>query len=554
MKPNGLRCQIALWLGIVLGTGFFVINPGRAQAQSYQYHSYWGLNGWVAQSYLPPTTLQISPVGESVRVEWPLSLSNALLQATTELNSTNGWRTVTEAPVVATSPDSRGVTLTTTNAQQFFRLSGTETAIIPIFSFAAFVDGQMELTWTATLTFRGRVHANGPICLGPPASSSLSFNGTVTTASFIVKSNLGGYLASNMTGPVTYLGTPKYRTYTPQLKLCGAETYAREIVEPPPLGELATSPLGQQRYYNKAAVVLLVSNTSVTITVKNLGESEGISTNLAYNSSAPSLVEQTNLTHFLPFLSLTNTFTDYRESKRVKATQINMAVLNNWLFTNSMVLAYYPSSDSPPYPGLMYVGDFRTQSTNLYAVRVMNAAIIPTNGPTHLQASGFTLATPNPLYVWGHYNCPNPTHLETTNTTEVFPASLVADAITILSHNWQDSTYGTTTPLSSRTATNTTVNAAFIAGTVYSTDSAIGQWSGGLHNLPRLLEDWNSRTLTINGSLVNLYASAKATTQFRNPGVYYYAPTRNFHFNQNFNSPHRLPPGTPTVVGTTPLD
>jgi hypothetical protein len=39
----------------------------------------------------------------------------------------------------------------------------------------------------------------------------------------------------------------------------------------------------------------------------------------------------------------------------------------------------------------------------------------------------------------------------------------------------------------------------------------------------------------------------KADTQFKNPGVYYEAPTRNFNFDQNFLTVSKLPPGTPTV-------
>ena len=79
------------------------------------------------------------------------------------------------------------------------------------------------------------------------------------------------------------------------------------------------------------------------------------------------------------------------------------------------------------------------------------------------------------------------------------------------------------------------------------TGSASGQWSGGVHNLPRLLETWSGDTLTLNSSLVNLYNSVRANTQFQNPGVYYRAPTRNFNFDQNFLTAAKLPPGTPTV-------
>ncbi len=186
--------------------------------------------------------------------------------------------------------------------------------------------------------------------------------------------------------------------------------------------------------------------------------------------------------------------------------------------------------------------------TNLHAVRLANGSIIPTNAAPSGAATGLTVATENPLYVWGNYNLPNAAHAGTTNTTATFPASLVCDAITILSASWTDSGYGNgSASLGSRGAASTTVNAAIIAGSVYTTGSAVGQWSGGVHNLTRLLESWSGQTLTLNSSLVNLYDSAKATTQFQNPNIYYTAPSRNFNFDQNFLNAAKLPPGTPTV-------
>ena len=68
-------------------------------------------------------------------------------------------------------------------------------------------------------------------------------------------------------------------------------------------------------------------------------------------------------------------------------------------------------------------------------------------------------------------------------------------------------------------------------------------------NLPRLLENWSSTSLTLNTSFVNLFNSIQATAQFRLPGAYYYAPgTRNFNFDGNFLDYRKLPPGTPILV------
>ena len=51
-------------------------------------------------------------------------------------------------------------------------------------------------------------------------------------------------------------------------------------------------------------------------------------------------------------------------------------------------------------------------------------------------------------------------------------------------------------------------------------------------------------TLTLNTSIVNLFTSTRATNQFQNPGVYYYAPTRQFSFDLNFLNYTKQPPGT----------
>lgn len=525
----------------------------------WTYNDYWGLSGWKQLPNLLTADLRLlKSSSNNFWVAWKIDAppnnndAGVILQTTTNLSVANEWTTVTNEPVIFPSTGDRSVILPFSDPQRFFRLVATETNVFPVFSFAIFHAGQLEFTQTAPLQIRGRTHANGPICLGAAAGNVLSFDETVTTASSIVVSNLGGY--SSFSAPV-YNGTPQYRLNTPQMKLAGV-TNNRALIELPPVDELPVSPEGQQRYYNKAAVLLLVSNNNITVNVKALGTDAvtGIITNYSYSSfsnifvpSSPTLMaERTNLQKNLPFLSLTNRFYDYRESKWIIPTEINVAVLKSWLRTNWMINIKFPVG-SGMYPTIMYVGDFRT-ITNLHAVRLVNASIIPTNGLGNAVAQGFTLATINPLYILGHYNCPFPVYLGTTNTTAAFPASLVCDALTILSTNWTDSISGSgSTALSARVAGDTTINAAIIAGTVYTTGTGVGNWSGGIQNLPRLLENWTGKTLTLNTSLVNFYPSTRATAQFQNPGIYYNAPTRNFGFNRNYLDPAKLPPGTPTV-------
>lgn len=94
---------------------------------------------------------------------------------------------------------------------------------------------------------------------------------------------------------------------------------------------------------------------------------------------------------------------------------------------------------------------------------------------------------------------------------------------------------------------NDTVNAAMIAGNVLTTGSTATTFSGGVHNLTRLLEDWTGDTLWLNTSIINLYNSVQATHQFEMPGSYYEPPTRKFSFDLNYTTSTGLPPGTPLV-------
>src|SRR5690606_2141787 len=99
---------------------------------------------------------------------------------------------------------------------------------------------------------------------------------------------------------------------------------------------------------------------------------------------------------------------------------------------------------------------------------------------------------------------------------------LVGDSITILSTAWNDS--NANKAMSHRTASATTVNAAFLAGIVPSDGT---YYSGGVENFPRFLENWSGRVFTYNGSMVVMYYSAIATAPWGGSDVYN-APNRNW--------------------------
>jgi hypothetical protein len=212
---------------------------------------------------------------------------------------------------------------------------------------------------------------------------------------------------------------------------------------------------------------------------------------------------------------------------------------------------------------------------------------------------GFTVASENPVYIEGNYNSncptaggttctPNNSTVDGTWTGGAEPlhaaASVIADAVTLLSNNWQDAgclsggacttalatTTGSlenptnpagqavpaTTP--NRIAVTSYYRVAIAAGkniafnnTAQNPEFSYGM-DGGVHNFLRFLEDWEGpasanalQSLYYKGSIVSLYWSYYATGPFKCCNLVYNPPNRQYTFDSLFSLPQNLPPGTP---------
>ena len=401
-------------------------------------------------------------------------------------------------------------------------LQKLQLAQIPIFQFGMYSSGNMEISCGQPFDVTGHVHSNGKLYIEP--DNSLTFESDVTAVGDVLFQRdpldtrgppAGGvvYVQTNSpTFPVPSLTLPIGTTNTPEA--------VREIIEPPPLGEDPHSPIGLLRYYNESDMVLTVSDTGFTAT-----------SGQQLNNSATSI--PTN--ELRTFVSTASSFSDAREGKTVQPIDINIGSLTTWSQTNSNLRSVLINVKSPSYVmNSIYVVDKRTlPATSMGAVRVWNGLQLPTNG--------LTVATGRPLYVWKDYNAPI---LGSTNTSTTRPASLVADAITILSDNWSDA--NSTSPVDSRTAAPTTVNAAFLAGVV---ETTLGNYSGGMENFPRFLETWGlANIFTYNGSMVKMFPSLYATNAWNNNNNIYSPPKRNWAYDVNFDDPTKLPPKTPSLL------
>jgi hypothetical protein len=475
-------------------------------------------------------------------------------------------RTTSMAPIyriVSNAKPLYGTSGATGTAQEDVML-----ALVPLTAYAIFYNGLLEFSTCATMTVNGAVHSNTNIYVGTDAS--LTFNTTVTATGLVeAPDNNGGHWASNAavtnynsSWNTTFNGSTNFIDGLASIQISLPMTNTHFLVEVPTTNDAATLS-GQQRLYNQAQVVVTVSNinasdpytTNVVVSVKI--QKAPSSADVPGADTVPTIITYTNpgvafLSTNLPFLSLTNTFYDRREGKTNVTAQIDVGAYKSWLTAaGGPVVGKFPTDGSSGYPTILFVNDVRNTSTQggnkQDGVRLANGAAPPVNG-----GAGFSVATPNPLYVIGNYNQTNNGLLDKADTTSgTVPCAFMSDALTILSQDWSDATSkstGYSTGSSSYDAHNTTVNAAILTGIVPSTGTDSTHFSGGVHNLPRLLEDWTGYKLTLNTSIINLYNSLQATGRFKNPGTYYAPPTRQFSYDLNFSDPTKVPPGIPCAL------
>jgi hypothetical protein len=199
--------------------------------------------------------------------------------------------------------------------------------------------------------------------------------------------------------------------------------------------------------------------------------------------------------------------------------------------------------------------------------------------------NGFTIASEEPVYVWGDYNSgpADPLWPAGANGTTPHSASaIIADAVTLLSNppsaatvptanvGWTDHESflypGQATKVNGPPAFpgrlgNTTHYRMAIAsgksipfpqpGWAAAANPPLNDFGtdGGMHNFLRYLEDrsdnGNGAVVNYAGSLISMYYSQYATGIFKCCNAVYSAPVRNYFFDTQFLNPNNLPPGTP---------
>jgi len=183
---------------------------------------------------------------------------------------------------------------------------------------------------------------------------------------------------------------------------------------------------------------------------------------------------------------------------------------------------------------------------------------------------GLTIASENPVYVQGCYNNPGQCNMtsSTSWSTNSVASSIVADAVTFLSDNWNDVNSftwpygqynGTSNPKyqasqGGRNAATTTYRVAIAAGKGIPfgqpTFAGVGEdfgTDGGAHNFIRYIENWGGNTLYYEGSIVSLWYNHQAQGIYKCCNEVYDPPSRGYIFDSNFLTPSLLPPLTPML-------
>jgi len=152
---------------------------------------------------------------------------------------------------------------------------------------------------------------------------------------------------------------------------------------------------------------------------------------------------------------------------------------------------------------------------------------------------GLSVASDLPVYIEGNYN--------NVNTK---PAMAAGDAVTMLSVKWRDA-YSHDS-LSSRIPANTYNHCVIMTG---NTETYLWahpkHYNGGVENVLRFLERWSGKTYYYRGSIIDLWYSQIADSNW-SYGQYYTAPNRNWGYDEIYRTAN--PPGMTRVFGLEELN
>jgi hypothetical protein len=231
---------------------------------------------------------------------------------------------------------------------------------IPLFQFAIFYQNDMEVEPGAAMTVTGLVHGNANVYLYPGSTltfaSTLSSVGSISTneSPLDLRSPGSFGIVTNQTPDQTGVDPLNLPVGTNTTGVNNTLTNAYGILIPPAAGQTPNSAGGTNLLYNKADMIIIISNNN-TIAVTSGAGING-QTTIISNSQWQS------------FLSTNGTFVDQRDnSLPVNQVVLNVSNLVKWSSTNT-TLSTALSGVRPGQGNVqsIYVADFRSTSNATY--------------------------------------------------------------------------------------------------------------------------------------------------------------------------------------------
>jgi len=402
-------------------------------------------------------------------------------------------------------------------------------------TYAMFFVDDLEFQPTVTLSMDGPIHTNSSLYIGTnlfTTTNRLEFAGEYVNGASPLDPAHTTFTAPNLVSDMPPSQVSPYLPFGWNLNLDGSTNNNRsyhELIERPVAG---TDPLSEIRLYNQAGYRILIdASNNITVTTKS--------------GSTPT---NGDINAIVGTITTNQAFYDAREASylRMASVDINALItqlkkLSDW---NGVVYIADTSAKNVDNSGTVTnAGTAVNVTLNGNTASTLKRGIRFKNGAT-LPSGGMTLVSDNPIYIQGDFNTggvpPSDSGTYTSPTVGGYTrtnAAIVGDSVNILSAAWSDANSDKSVP--NRDASNTTVNAAIVAGNVPSNGTA---YSGGGENFVRFLEDWTGNHFTYYGSMVQLYKSQQGTGAWVAPGgTVYKSPTRHWYYDQNFGN--SSPPG-----------
>lgn len=413
-----------------------------------------------------------------------------------------------------------------------------------LFMYQVFFEDNLEILPGPNFNLKGLIHTNQNLYLNSNNTLNI-YTDSITAAGTITRGRLDtnsidgtvNITAQNAQGTLTTMGSG----------VDSANTNWQSLAKSKWQGTVKDGSLGATRleapklqsfqpggYYDQHA--------GISIAVKN--NSGTISYQITANGST-----HTYTSAQLNGALAEKTIYDYREYPSGSSPKYNTPVTVTNVDINKLkaALGYYPSN------GLIYMtrndaiadndgNDYSPDPNRVVkGFKLINSSTLP---------AATTFVTNNPVYIQGDFN----KHTSTDASLDTWkPCAVVSDAITMLSNSWNDSIsnwkYTTVNPSGQMpVSSNTEYNLVLVTGNV---PTKTGQYSGGLENFPRFLENWSGKTVNISGGFIQLFKSKFATGLWN--GNYYSAPTRNWQSETRFSDLNNLPPGFTDVFPSTSI-